>query len=75
MQKRFCRFRQERNRSATRPSRKSTRLWSDLESACFLGVKESDTSVYVLLYMLDRGESEVTGSAAVCAAEYAADLV
>ena len=39
------------------------------------GVKGSDTSVYVLLYMLDRGESEVTGSAAVCAAEYAADLV
>ena len=40
-----------------------------------IGVKGSDTSVYVLLYMLDRGESEVTGSAAVCAAEYAADLV
>ena len=39
------------------------------------GVKWSDTSVYVLLYMLDREESEVTGSAAVCAAEYAADLV
>ena len=38
-------------------------------------VKGSDTSAYVLLYMLDRGESEVTGSAAVCAAEYAADLV
>ena len=40
------------------------------------GVKGSDTSVYVLLYMLDRGESEVTGSAAVCAADlvyYAAD--
>ena len=33
------------------------------------GVKGSDTSVYVLLYMLDRGESEVTGSAAVCAAD------
>ena len=34
------------------------------------------TSVYVLLYMLDRGESEVTGSAAVCAADlvyYAAE--
>ena len=28
------------------------------------GVKGSDTSVYVLLYMLDGGESEVTGSAA-----------
>ena len=39
-------------------------------------VKGSDTSVYVLLYMLDRGESEVTGSAAVCAADlvyYAAE--
>ena len=40
---------------------------------------ESDTSVYVLLYMLDGGESDVTDSAAVCAApcaaEYAADLV
>ena len=38
--------------------------------------KGSDTSVYVLLYMLDRGESEVTGSAAVCVADlvyYAAD--
>ena len=36
----------------------------------------SDTSVYVLLYMLDRGESEVTGSAAVCVADlvyYAAE--
>ena len=40
-----------------------------------LGVKGSDTSVYVLLYMLDRGESEVTGSAAVCAADCVADLV
>ena len=39
------------------------------------GVKGSDTSVYVLLYMLDRGESEVTGSAAVCAADCVADLV
>ena len=38
-------------------------------------VKGSDTSVYVLLYMLDRGESEVTGSAAVCAADCVADLV
>ena len=28
-----------------------------------------------LLYMIDGGESEVTGSAAVCAADYAADLV
>ena len=25
-----------------------------------------DTSVYVLLYMFDGGESDVTGSAAVC---------
>ena len=32
-----------------------------------IGVKGSDTSVYVLLYMLVRGESEVTGSASVCA--------
>ena len=40
-----------------------------------IGVKGSDTSVYVLLYMLDRGESEVTGSAAVCAADCVADLV
>ena len=39
------------------------------------GVKGSYTSVYVLLYMLDRGESEVTGSAAVCAADCVADLV
>ena len=39
------------------------------------GVKGSDTSAYVLLYMLDRGESEVTGSAAVCAADCVADLV
>ena len=38
-------------------------------------VKGSDTSAYVLLYMLDRGESEVTGSAAVCAADCVADLV
>ena len=38
-------------------------------------VKGSDTSVYVLLYMLDRGESEVIGSAAVCAADCVADLV
>ena len=40
------------------------------------GVKGADTSVYVLLYMLDGGESEVTGSAAVCAVDlvyYAAD--
>ena len=43
--------------------------------AVVIGVKGSDTSVYVLLYMLDRGESEVTGSAAVCAAVHAADLV
>ena len=28
-----------------------------------------------LLYMLDGGESEVTGSAAVCAADCVADLV
>ena len=40
-----------------------------------LRVKGSDTSVYVLLYMCDRGESEVTGPAAVCAADCAADLV
>ena len=38
-------------------------------------VKGSDTSVYVLLYMLDGGEIEVIGSAAVCAADCAADLV
>ena len=40
------------------------------------GVKGSDTSVYVLLYMLDGGESAVTGSAAVCVADlvyYAAE--
>ena len=29
----------------------------------FDGVKGSDTSAYVLLYMLDRGENEVIGSA------------
>ena len=42
----------------------------------FCGVKGSDTSVYVLLYMLDGGESEVTGSVAVSAADlvyYAAE--
>ena len=41
-----------------------------------LRVKGSDNSVYVLLYMCDRGESEVTGPAAVCAADlvyYAAE--
>ena len=39
-------------------------------------VKGSDTSVYVLLYMSDRGESGVTGSAADCVADlvyYAAE--
>lgn len=41
----------------------------------FDGVKGSDTSAYVLLYMLDRGESEVTGSAAGCVADCMADLV
>ena len=34
-----------------------------------MGVKGSDTSVYVLLYMLDGGEIEATGSAAVFAAD------
>ena len=41
-----------------------------------MGVKGADPPVYVLLYMLDGGESEVTGSAAVCAADlvyYAAE--
>ena len=47
----------------------------DIPTSAIQGVKGSDTSVYVLLYMLDRGESEVTGSAAVCAADCVADLV
>ena len=47
----------------------------DCVGACYSGPKGSGPSVYVLLYMLDRGESEVTGSAAVCAADCVADLV
>ena len=47
-----------------------------IDERFLFGVKGSDTSAYVLLYMLDGGESEVTGSAAVCAADlvyYAAE--
>ena len=40
-----------------------------------IGTTGSDPSVYVLLYMLDGEESEVTGSAAVCAADCAADWI
>lgn len=45
------------------------------ESLIFQWVKGSDTSIYVLLYMLDGGESAVTGSAAGCATDCVADLV
>ena len=52
------------------------RTYTDFSQLSKEWVKGSGTSVYVLLYMLDGGESEVTGSAAVCAVDlvyYAAD--
>ena len=46
-----------------------------MEVNAYVRGAEGSASVYVLLYMLDGGESEVTGSAAVCAADCVADLV